>query len=431
MQTKQELIAKNFLQNVDALIVDSNNGSRKGLMRLLSNLGIPAHKIMISTNIDDALSIYKRKIPQLVLSDYYIMGGSGFELFQKIRELSKSKKKVSILTLLTSNATETIVAKAAEEDVDAYILKPYTIDTFTRILFKSINDFCNPSEYDQIITKGKGLLFDGLYSKAKEEFRRAVTKNQSPTLALFYQGQASYMMEKMQEAKDFYNQGLSFNKIHYKCLLGLYKLYFSSKNENDAYEVGRNIVTLFPTDAQKLCEVVHLSIKTKNYLDMISFHEVFTRLDDRDEKLRAYISSGLFVGGKYNLKNGQPELGIEQFESAVNASYKDPRVIRRIVEELYDLEEIQKAKDFFQKFNKEDFVTFEFQVASFLAENDEIDANEAIKEGLAIFKQEPLNERCFSILLKKMKELGMDERAKSLEEEVKKITSSNSLKKVA
>jgi response regulator of citrate/malate metabolism len=84
-------------------------------------------------SLGEAETIVKEKNIGIVLSDYFIAGGSGFDLFKIIREKLPKNKELCLI-LVTANISQTAVAKAAEEDVDSFIIKPYTIQSIQESL---------------------------------------------------------------------------------------------------------------------------------------------------------------------------------------------------------------------------------------------------------------------------------------------------------
>ena len=121
-------------------------------------------------------------------------------------------------TVLLSSFTKrsrTAVAKAAEEDVDSFIIKPYTLQSIQDNLLSTIYTKLKPSPYIQKIEEGKARIFEQNYDAAIVVLKEAIFLHPKPSLALFYIGQAQYFKREKEEAKDKYHEGLEFNSIHY------------------------------------------------------------------------------------------------------------------------------------------------------------------------------------------------------------------------
>ncbi|MFM9577942.1 hypothetical protein, partial [Streptomyces turgidiscabies] len=86
---------------------------------------------------------------------------------------------------------------AAEEDVDAYILKPFTAELVRKVISQAILKKLEPSKYLQTIEEGKNFLEDKHFPEAEEMFRKAIALDPTPTLALYYHGYAQAVRQAM------------------------------------------------------------------------------------------------------------------------------------------------------------------------------------------------------------------------------------------
>lgn len=115
-QKRQELF-KAFLEKNKVLIVDKSSASRRRLAKTLIDMGCKRNQIFSVAHYAEALEIVKSEKPKLVLSDFSVQGGSGFDLFKEYRSIEKELNDTTLI-LITSNISQSAVAKAAEEDVD-------------------------------------------------------------------------------------------------------------------------------------------------------------------------------------------------------------------------------------------------------------------------------------------------------------------------
>src|SRR3990167_2071696 len=144
------------------------------------------------------MELNKKKTPGLILSDFAIGGGSGFDLFKKVHQAFPKDKKMCCI-LITSNISQSAVAKAAEEDVDSFIIKPYTVQSLEQNLINTVVTKLYPSKYIETIDKGKELMLQSKFEESLALFDEAIKLHSKPALALFYHGQAKYMMEVTNE----------------------------------------------------------------------------------------------------------------------------------------------------------------------------------------------------------------------------------------
>ncbi|MCB9095036.1 MAG: response regulator [Halobacteriovoraceae bacterium] len=412
-------LLREFLANNDVLLVDTNGSSLKRLTKTLIDLGGIVTRIHQANNINDAKEIFKNKIPQLVLSDYSLRGGSGFDFFRFIREEYPDEKKLTLI-LVTANTSQSAVARAAEEDVDSFVIKPYTLETLESSIMFSVVNKLNPSRYSLLIEEGKELLFNQDFDGSIKIFEEAIKINPEPSLALYYHGQAKYFLEELDAAETDYNKGLQFNKIHYKCQIGLYELYKKLHKSKEAYQVVRTIAKYFPANPDRLNEVIRLCVEVQDFENMQDYYDIFTQLDERPSDVLRYVCAGMYVSGKHFAQEQRIDRMKEIFNSVGVTCQGDAKFLRAIIQVLYEKGQLAEAKKYLSKFDKDEINSHDYMVASYLAELDQLDQNQRIKYGLEIYNSDAKDLQCFNILLNSMKNENLIDRAKNLVEDAKK-----------
>ena len=180
-------VFKKFVLESEVLVVDKNPGSRNRLLKILCDLGAKRHMVHTASGLVEANGILKEKKISLVLSDYMVVGGSGFDLFKLLREQQPENKDLC-LVLVTSNISQTAVAKAAEEDVDSFIIKPYTLQSIQENLISAVSAKIQPSTYMLKIQEAKALIQSVELEKAEIILKEAMSLHKRPALALFLHG---------------------------------------------------------------------------------------------------------------------------------------------------------------------------------------------------------------------------------------------------
>jgi CheY-like chemotaxis protein len=380
-------VFKQFLETNEVLIVDKNTSSRNRLMKTMYDLGAKRHMIHTTGSLEEAQEIIKTKQIGIVLSDYFISGGSGFDLFKMVREKNPDNKDLCLI-LVTSNISQTAVAKAAEEDVDSFIIKPYTIQSIQENLISTVSNKIRPSEYMLKIEEGKKLIFEGKYEEAIVSLKKTLNLHPKPALALFYIGQAEYLKNHVEEAASSYNDGLAFNNIHYKCLVGLYEIFMREEKFHEAYQVVKKIAKYFPANPDRLAQIVRLAIITENYADMQMYYEIFTSLETRLQVLTNYIGAGMFIAGKYFLMNNDKKQAMQFFDNIAVSCSEFTKFLRGIVTILVDYNMVSEAEKFLSRFDPatkehEDYLISDFLIASRKIE----DPGQIIRIGLELYNK--------------------------------------------
>ncbi len=402
-------VFKKFIEENDVLIVDKNPGSRNRLLKIMYDLGAKRHMIHTAGSLGEAEQILNTKKIRIVLSDYFIAGGSGFDLFKMLRE-KQPQSKNNIFILVTSNISQTAVAKAAEEDVDSFVIKPYTIQSIQENLISTIAAKVQPSEYIIKIEEGKVLMDQSKYSEAIDVFKIATGLHQKPALAMFYIGQAEYFRNYINEAKGSYNRGLSFNNIHFKCLVGLYDLFMKEDHFHEAYQVVKKVARYFPANPDRLTQIVRLAIKTENFQDMQFYYEIFTSLEERNSVLVNYIGAGMYISGKHSLINRDTESALQYFDNIAVSCSEFTKFVRAMITLLIEYDKADEAMKYISRFpagsdNDEDFLVSDYLLNSKKAVNP----NFLVKKGLDLYNRKIRDYSCMKVMLHAMESLGYKE----------------------
>jgi tetratricopeptide (TPR) repeat protein len=376
------------------------------------DLGTKRHMIHTAGTMSEARDIIKNNKIGLVLSDYSVGGGSGFDLFKMVRESHDTMNKKLCLVLVTANISQTAVAKAAEEDVDSFIIKPYTLQSIMENLISTISAKVQPPPYVLKIEEGKELIAQEKYEEAIEVFNTAVKMHSRPALALFYMGQAQYLLSEPAKAKGQYNKGLEYNSIHFKCLIGLYEIFMREERFEEAYRVVEKIAKYFPANPDRLTQVIRLTIVTKHYEDMENYYDIFSQLDERSADLVNYVGAGLFVSGKWFLLEGQLQRALAIFDKIAVSCSEFTKFIRAIITTLVEHGHHDSASNYISRFPSGSNDDEDYLVSYYLINHTRVesDAGQAIISGLELFNKNIRDYNCLCALINALEKQGLKDK---------------------
>lgn len=402
-------VFKKFLEENEVLIVDKNSSSRNRLLKTMYDLGAKRHMIHTCGHLSEAQGLVETKKIGIVLSDYVIGGGSGFDLFKLVREKNPNKKELCLI-LVTSNISQTAVAKAAEEDVDSFIIKPYTVQSIQENLISTVSAKVKPSDYILKVEEGKALIGEGKYPEAITVLQVAATMHPKPALALFYIGQAEYLKNRVDAAAGSYNKGLNFNSIHYKCLVGLYEIFMREEKFHEAYQVVKKIAKYFPANPDRLAQIVRLAIRTENYQDMQMYYEIYISLEQRVEVLTNYIGAGMYISGKHFLLNNDNGTALKYFDNIAVTCSEFSKFLRAIITLLVEYDFMTEAEKFLSRFDASTKEHEDYLVSSFLVSCKKSNDNGfIIKSGLELYNKNVRDYSCLQLLVNAMIQGGYKE----------------------
>jgi tetratricopeptide (TPR) repeat protein len=260
-----------------------------------------------------------------------------------------------------------------------------------------------PSAYTRKIDEAKKLIENTDFDRATEILNEAMELNPKPALALYYMGQIEYMRKHIEVAEGSYSEGLGFNSIHFKCLVGLYELFLREKKFMQAYQIVKKISKYFPANPDRLGEIIRLAIRTENYGDMQFYYEIFISLDERPSVLMNYMGSGLYVSGKYFIIQNEVKTGIQFFDNIAVSCSEFTKFTRAVITFLVSQNRVEEATKYLTRFSPDARLLEDYQVSDFLLDSClGAEANTLVKKGMDLYNKNIRDFHCMKILLAAM-----------------------------
>jgi two-component system chemotaxis response regulator CheY len=120
-----------------ALVVDDNDFIRAEMKRSLAYLGF--RKITEAANGKDAIAIMDNIPPDIIICDINMEPVNGFAFVKHVRALPHPDCDVPVI-FLTGDAQKEQVQEAINLSVNAYLLKPVTLDNLKSKLTKLLSE---------------------------------------------------------------------------------------------------------------------------------------------------------------------------------------------------------------------------------------------------------------------------------------------------
>lgn len=121
------------VSELTALVIDDNDFIRLEMKRSLSYLGF--RKIAEAPNGKEAITVMDKMPPDIIICDINMQPVNGFEFVKHVRALPHPDCDVPII-FLTGDAQKEQVQEAINLSVNAYLLKPVTLDNLKSKLTK-------------------------------------------------------------------------------------------------------------------------------------------------------------------------------------------------------------------------------------------------------------------------------------------------------
>jgi two-component system chemotaxis response regulator CheY len=122
------------------LVADDSRVMRQIVIRTLRQAGFPGHDVLEAADGVEALAIFHRETPGLVLSDWNMPGMSGIEVLIAVR---RAGSRVPF-GFVTSESSGPMRDLAEESGASFLIAKPFTVEVFENVLTPLLAERSHP-----------------------------------------------------------------------------------------------------------------------------------------------------------------------------------------------------------------------------------------------------------------------------------------------
>jgi tetratricopeptide (TPR) repeat protein len=344
---------KKFNADKKAIVLDKSVAVRKGIESCLVRLGISSGNICSVSRFHDALTYVKEQSPKFVFTEFQIGDRFGLELIQELDRVGVSITERAFF-MVTANSQDSAVAEAAEEDVDAYIVKPFSIDSLETQIVRVLGEKMKPSPYLVELQNARKCLEAKDPNSAIIPLRRALGLAKKTSLAYFYLGQCYEMLNDNAEALKYYREGLRQLPGHYKCSIGEFETLEKLGKQAEAYEVIKKVLTKYPLTPQRLGKVFILAIYTKHFTDVNLYYEIFLKIERRTDELVKIVTAGLYACGKYFCSINKFDEASGVFKKACLSSGRSSDYLKKVIDTLMHFKKGDLASEFLSMYSAED-----------------------------------------------------------------------------
>ena len=408
MDPKKEQFLK-FVSSHKVLVLDPSALSRSALGSLLVSMGVKSADLVLVANHRDAVEEMEKHVPKIVISEFSFGPQSAFSLFKAQRKVFSGSECLSIL--VTGNRSQMAIAKAAKEDVDLFVEKPFLPGQIRELIYQAIQTKAKVPPYTAAMKQTQSYIAEGRVELAIQALHLARAIKPTKAETNFYVGTAP--LSKMRPGGKS-NVPLVYQKDFYKCLIDLYELLLTQKKYTDAYRVLQKLLPYFPEDSDRLMQFFRLAVVTKNYADVEKYFDIYLAGDDRSDVLVQFVCSTMIHTGKHYIETKQLERGLEMLQKASVAASGRPLLLRELVLYCVGAGLLDVAQDFMRKFppdshQNSDFLALEYQIADKTRVSGQV-----IDIGWRLLDQGVRDPLIYLILIRRLMERGKSDPAEHL-----------------
>lgn len=345
------------------LIVDDIDNMRRSIRAMLKLISF-GKAYFEAANGKEAWAILNKPDTTIdfIISDWNMPKMNGTELLSLIRS-SKKWKDIPFL-MITAETNQSIVAEAAENDVGAYLTKPFVTATLELKITELLNQAANPSPLAQLLKKadefseknmideaiecitlavrgnprssrplrelGRLYLKKGIIPKALLCFQRACEQNRLDIPSLQYLGQIYLKMGDAEKAITYFTKALDLSPRNADRAFKVASLLLDRQQLPEAEKIFRAMLRNSPDDVDLATEIADTCL-AHGLHDMASraYRAVLTATPDR-QALGKNLGRALVLAG-------QPQEAIKVLEKLTPTFPNDSELLVDLAQAYFDI----------------------------------------------------------------------------------------------
>jgi len=289
------------------LVVDDNASARKTLRNMLRMIGYD--NVTESEDGDVAFDMLKERQFDFIIADLYMPRVGGLELLRLIRE-EPSLRDLPFL-MITADTNTGHITRAAEEDVDGYIIKPFVTETLEKKIISIVEKKANPPKVEVHLKLGNVYMDNLLYDKALAEYEKARQIKPDSARITHALGHVYKAMGDIEKAEELFVEAVTYNPRYIKVQQSLGELHLERGNETEAMKYLKKAASISPNDSARQISLGSLYAKNDLFKEAEKAFQHAITSDPKNAELQTQI-------GEIYLEHGQAEMAVEAFRGSLS-----------------------------------------------------------------------------------------------------------------
>lgn len=362
-----------YFENKTWLIVHSSSLVRNSIRKAISQLGTKSANFSDAANIEDAHKAIDQKKPNYIVANKTIQDVSTIPLFDVHMKIMPNRLNGGFF-IITEEASQSEIGWALEYEMDGIIALPLNGTNMFQTFIKAAQKKIPYTTYMQKVEEGREKYLLADQEAAMDCFQMALGMDKIPFEAHAFIGQIYCEQKKYPEAIAAYEQSVAHNNKYFKSLKKLSELYYQEKDYKKAYSTNLLMAQTYPTSAERIPELIRLSIINKKYEDIANYYKLFQTITSPSPQMQNYLAAGLAVLGKYFASTNDTSKGVEALKSAFKFSNGKYEILKSITQSFQDLKKSEILLDLFDKTDLETWPkeaqALYFQTLHFTSDDD-------------------------------------------------------------
>ena len=282
------------------LIVDDMDNMRRSIRAMLKLVGLGRH-YQEAANGKEAWKLLNTEgvVVDFVISDWNMPKTNGTELLSLIRA-SKRWKDVPFL-MITAESNQSIVAEAAENDVDAYLTKPFVTATLELKIKELLELVVHPSPLSQLLKKAEEYSEKNQLDQAIECISLAVKANQRSSRPLRELGRLYVKKGDLAQAVVCFQRATEINRLDLPSFQYLGQIFLKQGDTDKALAYFTKAMELSPRNTDRAFKLATLLLGRQKLAEADKIFKVMLRNNPDDLDLSTEVADMCLEHGLYNL----------------------------------------------------------------------------------------------------------------------------------
>ncbi len=375
------------IESMSILIVDDMKSMRLTIRKMLQNLKIGSN-LMFAENGREGLAILYKENCDIAIVDWNMPVMNGIDMLDRIRNDRKLRDLPVIM--VTAESKRDIVSDGAENEIDAYLLKPLTLailDERIRTVVEKVN---NPDSATIHRLKARDLEENQDYNGAIEQIRIALKHNPSASRLLRQLGLLYFKIKKPDIAEKCLLKAAAVNKQDIITRVHLTDFYIKQNELEKAAQFFLEILSL-STKYNEKAMVFAEKLLTRGS-KRLAF-EIFSKIIIRSKKYNAVRERVI----NFCLDHNEFEYSLSLLEQSLKKNPSNYDIVYKAGLICLKADDTEKALKYFIEVDRhaQDHVNAKFQIAKILVSKGKvIPAENYLTQILRI---DPTNEDAFNL----------------------------------
>lgn len=245
-------------EKLTVLIIDDKPSMRRTIKNLLRRLGY--QKLIEADDGDTGLSQVQAVRPNLVISDWNMPRMNGGQLVRAIRD-NETIAQTPFL-VITAEVDAKAIAEAAEFEVDAYIVAPFSAELVEEKIKHAIAIRSKPSAVETHLSLGQVYTKARQYDAALGEFEKVLELAPNSPRAMVAYGQVKELQGDQGMAEAHYKKAIQISPLFIKGHESLAHLYREQGDLKKASKHLSKAVEISPRNAKRQVQLGKTLIKS-------------------------------------------------------------------------------------------------------------------------------------------------------------------------